>query len=94
MLPGIGSAQGRSWDKILRGFNCGWHCFSESFAFSYLLQQQLQQQSSVAVAVATPKSVDGSATCGIAWSGRRDPGVPTSPSHQTLFNLSFNKGGA
>jgi hypothetical protein len=31
-----------------------------------------------------------------AWDqrrGRRDPGVPTSPSHQTLFNLSF-KGGA
>jgi hypothetical protein len=58
MLPGIGSAQGRSWDKILRGFNCGWHCFSESFAFSYLLQQLQQQphQSSVAVALATPMS--------------------------------------
>lgn len=65
MLPGIGSAKGRSWDEILRGFHCGWHCFSESFAFSYLLQQQLQQQSSVAVALATPMSVDGSATCGL-----------------------------
>ena len=66
MLPGIGSAQGRSWDEILRGFNCGWHCFSESFAFSYLLQQlqQQPQQSSVAAALATPMSVDGSATCG------------------------------
>jgi len=51
MLPGIGSAQGRSWDKILRGFNCGWHCFSESFAFSYLLQQLNAAAAAAAAAV-------------------------------------------
>lgn len=65
-VAGYRFGSGPELGRNLRGFNCGWHCFSESFAFSYLLQQlqQQPQQSSVAAALATPMSVDGSATCG------------------------------
>ncbi len=63
VFPGVGSADGKTWDDICDAFVRGWHCFSKSFAYSYLQQQQ---QAAAATALAAPSDDDGddSAMCG------------------------------